>query len=220
MSAKTIAVTDAIWRYLIDVTVREPDVLVRLRAETARLSSSGMQISPEQGQFMALLIELMGARRTIEVGVFTGYSSLCVALALPSDGRLLACDVSADFTSIARRYWREAGVESKIELVLGAALSTLDARLALGERGSYDFAFIDADKVNYGGYYDRCLELCRPGGLIAIDNALWSGKVADANAQDSDTLAIRELNARVSRDPRVSSSLVPIGDGLLLARKR
>jgi predicted O-methyltransferase YrrM len=220
VSAKTIPVTDAIWQYLIDVTVREPEVLAKLRAETARMPSGGMQISPEQGQFMALLVELIGARRALEVGVFTGYSSLRVALALPPDGLLLACDVSADFTNIARRYWREAGVESKIDLQLGPALATLDARLALGEQGSYDFAFIDADKSNYGGYYERCLELLRPGGLIMIDNTLWSGKVADPSQQDADTVAIRQLNSRVAGDARVSSSLVPIGDGVFLVRKR
>jgi predicted O-methyltransferase YrrM len=220
MSAKTIAVTDTIWQYLIDVTVREPAVLGKLRDETARMPSAGMQISPEQGQFMALLIELIGARRTLEIGVFTGYSSLCVALAMPTDGRLLACDVSPEFTNVARRYWRDAGVEHKIDLRLGPALTTLDSRLAQGERGSYDFAFIDADKANYGGYYERCFELLRTGGLLAVDNTLWSGKVADPSQRDADTVAIRELNARVSNDLRVSSSLVPIGDGLLLARKR
>src|SRR5450432_4173144 len=151
MSARTIAVTETIWQYLVDVTVREPAVLGRLRAETARMPNGGMQISPEQGQFMALLVELVGARRALEVGVFTGYSSLRVALALPADGRLVACDVSAEFTNVARRYWREAGVEHKIELELGPALGTLDALLGRGERGRFDFAFIDADKVNYGG---------------------------------------------------------------------
>jgi predicted O-methyltransferase YrrM len=220
MSAKTIPVTDAIWQYLIDVTVREPAVLGKLRDETSRMPSGGMQISPEQGQFMALLIELIGARRAIEVGVFTGYSSLRVALALPADGRLIACDVSEEYTNTARRYWREAGVEEKIELRLGPALATLDALVAQGERGTFDFAFIDADKANYGGYYERCLELVRPGGLVAVDNTLWGGAVADANKQDADTRAIRELNAKVADDARVSSSLVPIGDGLLLARKR
>jgi predicted O-methyltransferase YrrM len=220
MSAKTIAVTDAIWQYLINVTVREPAVLAKLRDETGRMPSGGMQISPEQGQFMALLIELIGARRGLEIGVFTGYSSLCVALAMPADGHLLACDVSVEYTNVARRYWREAGVERKIDLQLGPALTTLEARLALGERGSYDFAFIDADKANYGGYYERCLELLRSGGLLAVDNTLWSGKVADPSQRDADTVAIRELNARVSDDARVTSSLVPIGDGLLLARKR
>ena len=220
MSAKTIPVTEAIWQYLIDVTVREPAVLGKLRDETSRMPSGGMQISPEQGQFMALLVELIGARRAIEVGVFTGYSSLRVALALPADGRIVACDVNEEYTNVARRYWREAGVEGKIELRLGPALATLNALVAQGERGTFDFAFIDADKANYGGYYERCFELVRPGGLVAADNTLWSGAVADPNKQDADTRAIRELNAKVADDPRVSSSLVPIGDGLLLARKR
>jgi predicted O-methyltransferase YrrM len=220
VSAKTIPVTDAIWQYLLDVTVREPAVLTKLRDETGRMPRGGMQISPEQGQFMALLVELIGARRAIEVGVFTGYSSLRVALALPADGKLVACDVSEEFTNVARRYWREAGVESKVDLRLGPALATLNALIAEGGRGTYDFAFIDADKSNYDGYYERCLELMRPGGLIAVDNTLWSGAVADASKQDPDTRAIRELNAKIPDDPRVSSSLVPIGDGLLLARKR
>jgi predicted O-methyltransferase YrrM len=220
VSAKTIPVTDAIWQYLIDVTVREPAVLTKLRDETSRMPQGGMQISPEQGQFMALLVELIGARRAIEVGVFTGYSSLRVALAMPVDGYIVACDVSEEYTTVARRYWREAGVESKVELRLGPALATLNALVAQGARESFDFAFIDADKSNYGGYYERCLELVRPGGLIAVDNTLWSGAVADPSKQDADTRAIRELNAKIADDPRVSSSLVPIGDGLLLARKR
>ncbi len=220
MSAKTIPVTDTIWQYLLDATVREPAVLSKLRDETSRMPRGGMQISPEQGQFMALLVELIGARRAIEVGVFTGYSSLCVACALPADGQLVACDVSEEFTNVARRYWREAGVEAKIDLRLGPALATLNALIAQGGRGTYDFAFIDADKSNYDGYYERCLELVRSGGLIAVDNTLWSGAVADPSKQDPDTRAIRELNAKITDDPRVTSSLVPIGDGLLLARKR
>jgi caffeoyl-CoA O-methyltransferase len=220
VSAKTIPVTDAIWQYLMDATVREPAILGKLRDETSRMPSGGMQISPEQGQFMALLVELIGARRAIEVGVFTGYSSLRVALALPPDGRIVACDVSEEYTNVARRYWREAGVDGKIELRLGPALGTLDALVAEGQNESFDFAFIDADKANYGGYYERCLALLRSGGLLAVDNTLWSGAVADPKKQDPDTRAIRELNGKVADDPRVSSSLVPIGDGLLLARKR
>jgi caffeoyl-CoA O-methyltransferase len=220
MSAKTIAVTDAIWQYLIDVTVREPAVLGKLRDETARLPNGGMQISPEQGQFMALLIELIGAKRTLEVGTFTGYSALRVALALPPEGRVLACDVSEEYTNVARRYFREAGLEHKLELRIGPALATLDALLSEGQAGSFDFAFIDADKANYGGYYERCLSLLRPGGLLGVDNTLWNGAVADPSKRDPDTQAIRELNARVADDSRVSASLVPIGDGLLLARKR
>ena len=220
MSAKTIAVTEAIWQYLIDVTVREPAVLGKLREETLRLPNGGMQISPEQGQFMALLVELIGAKRTLEVGTFTGYSALRVALALPPEGRVLACDVSEEYTNVARRYFREAGLEHKLELRIGPALATLDALLSEGQAGSFDFAFIDADKGNYGGYYERCLSLLRPGGLLGVDNTLWNGAVADQSKRDPDTQAIRELNARVADDGRVSASLVPIGDGLLLARKR
>ncbi len=220
MSAKTIAVTDAIWQYLVDVTVREPQALAKLRDETSRMPSGGMQISPEQGQFMALLVELLGVKRALEVGVFTGYSSIRVALAMPADGHLVACDVSEEYTNVARRYWREAGVDQKIELRLGPALATLNALIAEGARSSFDFAFIDADKSNYGAYYERILELVRAGGLIAVDNTLWSGAVADPSRKDPDTRAIRDLNAKISSDPRVSASLVPIGDGLLLARKR
>jgi predicted O-methyltransferase YrrM len=220
VSKRTTEVTDAVWQYLLEVTVREPDVLARLRAETARLPSSGMQISPEQGRFMALLVELIGARRCIEVGVFTGYSSLVVALALPADGRLVACDVSDEWTRIARRYWEEAGVSDKIELKLAPGAQTLQALLADGQAGSFDFAFVDADKEGYSVYYEQCLSLVRSGGLLAFDNALWNGKVADPSARDPSTLAIKTLNARVCSDPRVSASLVPIGDGVLLARKR
>lgn len=220
MSATTIEMTEALHAYLVQTTVREPEPLARLRRETAALPSGGMQISPEQGQLMRLLIKLTGARRALEVGVFTGYSSTIVALALPDDGKLVACDVSAEWTAIARRYWREAGVEAKIELHLRPARETLDALLAAGQASSFDFAFIDADKEQYDAYYERCLRLLRPGGLLAIDNALWSGAVADPSAKDEATRALRALNAKVADDPRVDASLVPIGDGLYLARKR
>jgi predicted O-methyltransferase YrrM len=220
MSAATIAMTEALYGYLLRTTVREPDVLLRLRSETAKLPTGGMQISPEQGQLMRLLVELIGARRTLEVGVFTGYSSTCVALALPADGKLVACDVSEEWTNIARRYWREAGVVDKIELHVQPAQRTLDALIAAGESGRFDFAFIDADKTAYDAYYERCLTLLRPGGLLAVDNALWDGAVADDGDQRDNTRAIRALNAKMASDPRVSSSLVPIGDGLHLARKR
>jgi caffeoyl-CoA O-methyltransferase len=195
-------------------------VLRRLRDETSKLPSARMQISPEQGQLMGLLVELLGARRALEIGVFTGYSSTAVALALPPDGRLVACDLSQEWTNVARRYWREAGVESKIDLRLGPALASLDALVRDGQAGSFDFAFIDADKTSYGDYYERCLILLRAGGLLAVDNALWSGAVADPSDQRENTRAIRALNAKVSADERVSASLVPIGDGLFLARKR
>jgi len=220
MSVSTIAMTSALLGYLHETTLREPELLTRLRRETAALPDGGMQISPEQGQFMALLIELIGARRTLEVGVFTGYSSTVVALSLPADGKLVACDVSDEWTQIARRYWCEAGVESKIELHVRPAQQTLDALIAAGEAGSFDFAFIDADKTGYDAYYERCLTLLRPGGLIAVDNVLWNGDVANPDNQRESTRAIRALNAKIAADQRVTSSLVPIGDGLYLARKR
>jgi caffeoyl-CoA O-methyltransferase len=220
MSVATIAMTEALHGYLLNTTLREPELLARLRAETATLPSGGMQISPEQGQLMGLLIELTGARRTLEVGVFTGYSSTVVALALPADGRLVACDVSEEWTRVARRYWREAGVESKIELYVQPALQTLDALLVAGEAGSFDFAFIDADKTAYDAYYERCLTLLRPGGLVAVDNTLWSGAVADSTDQRESTRAIHALNVKMTADSRVTTSLIPIGDGLHLARKR
>jgi len=220
MSAATIAMTEALYGYLLKMTVREPQVLARLRQETAGLPGARMQISPEQGQLMGLLIELIGAKRTLEVGVFTGYSSTVVALALPREGKLVACDVSEEWTRIARRYWREAGVESKIELHVQPALQTLDALVASGQAASFDFAFIDADKVAYDAYYERCLTLLRPGGLITVDNTLWGGAVADERDQSESTQAIRALNAKIASDSRVTASLVPIGDGLYLAKKR
>jgi caffeoyl-CoA O-methyltransferase len=219
MSNKTFTLPDKLYRYLIDHSLREHDVLRRLREETLRLPMGRMQIAPEQGQLMQLLVRLLGAKRAIEVGVFTGYSSLSVALAMPPDGRLIACDVSESWTAIARRYWREAGVEAKIELKLAPALETLDSLLASGGAGTYDFAFIDADKTNYVAYYERLLKLLRPNGLVAIDNTLWDGAVADRRKKDADTTAIREFNRRVHADKRVLPSLVPIGDGLTLVLK-
>jgi predicted O-methyltransferase YrrM len=220
MSVRTLSLDTNLYDYLLAVSVREPRVLASLRDETAKLPNAGMQISPEQGQLMRLLVELIGARRCVEVGVFTGYSSLCVALALPDGGKLIACDVSAEYTEMARRYWREAGVHERIELRLAPALVTLDALIGSGQAGSFDFAFVDADKENYLGYYERCLTLLRPGGLLAIDNVLWGGTVADASNTSASTQAIRALNERIRGDERVSVSLVPIGDGLFLARKR
>ncbi len=219
MSRAHTTLTDSLAAYLREVTLRDDDILRRLREETAPLPLGIMQISPEQGQFMQLLIEMLGARRTIEVGVFTGYSSLCVARALPPDGTIAACDVSEEWTSIARRYWAEAGVTHKIDLKLAPATETLDAMIGAGQ-GGYDFAFIDADKENYGRYYEQCLRLLRVGGLIAIDNVLWHGGVCDPAANDADTVAIRALNASLLTDYRVTLSMVPIGDGLTLARKR
>ena len=220
MSNRTISLTDSLHEYLLEVSLREADLLRRLREETAADPLARMQISPEQGQFMALLARLTGARRCIEVGVFTGYSSICVASALPADGRIVACDVSEHWTSIARRYWVEAGVARKIDLRLAPALETLDALAAAGEAGTYDFVFVDADKTEYVAYYERALVLLRPGGLVVVDNTLWSGRVADPEVADEDTVALRHFNEHLHRDARIDLSLVPIGDGLTLARKR
>ena len=219
MSKQTLGLEQSLYDYLLSVSLREPTILTQLRQETAQMPRSIMQISPEQGQFMALLIKLIGAKKTLEVGVFTGYSSLVVALALPADGKIVACDVSEEYTSVARRYWQQAGVEDKIDLHIAPALETLDNLLTAGEAETFDFAFIDADKSNYDNYYEQCLELIRPGGLIAIDNVLWSGKVADTEIQDNQTNKIRALNRKLHQDSRITLSLVPIADGLTLAMK-
>lgn len=220
MRRQTLDLNDELYDYLLSVSLREPPVLARLREETAELPRAVMQISPEQGQFMALLAELMGARRVLEVGTFTGYSALVVALALPADGRVVACDVDEDTTAVARRYWAEAGVADRIDLRLGPAVDTLAGLLAEGAAGTFDFAFIDADKENYDAYYESALALLRPGGLVVIDNVLWSGAVADPERQDPDTTALRALNAKLHGDRRISLSLLPVGDGITLARKR
>lgn len=220
MSQGTLAVTPAIQRYLLDHSLREPAVLSRLRAVTGAMPQAQMQISAEQGQFLQFLARLTNARQCIEVGTFTGYSTLAVALVLPGDGRIVACDVSVEWTQIARQYWREAGVDARIDLRIAPALDTLDALLAQGHTDSFDFALIDADKGNYLGYYERVLALLRPGGLIAVDNTLWHGAVADPSVHDADTNALRAFNDRVHKDDRVDLSLVPIGDGLTLLRKR
>ena len=220
MSKQTLGLENHIYQYLLSVSIREPDVLTKLRQETAKHPRNIMQISPEQGQFMALLVQLMGAKKALEIGVFTGYSSLVVALALPPDGKMVACDVSEEYTSIARRYWEQAGVADKIDLRIAPAIATLDRLIAAGETDTFDFAFIDADKSSYDDYYERALKLIRPGGLIAIDNVLWSGQVADSNIQDNRTKKIRALNEKIHQDERVTPSMIPIGDGLTLARKR
>jgi predicted O-methyltransferase YrrM len=220
MSNRSISLTDSLYEYLLSVSLREPQLLLDLREETAAMPSARMQISPEQGQFMALLTRLMGARRCLEVGVFTGYSSLAVAMALPDDGRIIACDVSEKWTSIARNYWRAAAVDHKIDLRLAPALETLDALIATGHTGSFDLAFIDADKTNYLAYYERVLVLLRQGGLLLVDNTLWSGKVADPEVADADTVALRHFNESLHADSRVDLSLLPMGDGLTLVRKR
>ncbi|MBD2663835.1 caffeoyl-CoA O-methyltransferase [Richelia sinica FACHB-800] len=219
MSRKTLGLEPQLYDYLLAISLREPEILTQLREETANHRLSQMQISPEQGQFMALLVQLIGAKKTLEVGVFTGYSSLSVALALPADGKVVACDVSEEFTSIARRYWEKAGIADKIDLRIAPAVETLDHLLAAGEAETFDFAFIDADKGNYENYYERSLQLVRPGGLIAIDNVLWSGRVADPENQENSTNVIRAFNQKLHQDQRVTLSLVPIGDGLTLARK-
>ncbi len=220
MSNRTIPLDARLHGYLLEHSVRESAVKRRLREVTAGLEWSGMQIAPEQGQLMALLVELIGARRILEIGTFTGYSALCMAEAMPADGTLICCDLNAEWTDIARGFWREAGVEERIDLRLAPALETLDALLAQGGEGQFDMAFVDADKGNYTRYFERCLTLVRPGGLILFDNTLWDGRVADPDDRDEDTLAIRALNDRLLGDQRVSLSLVPIGDGLTLARKR
>ena len=220
MTRRTNHLPDDLYRYLLDVSVREADVLRRLREETATLPNANMQIGPEQGQFMGLLVELIGAKYALEVGTFTGYSALAVAMALPFDGRVIACDLSEEWTSIGRPFWEEAGQAHKIELRLGPAIDSLDGLLAQGRAGGFDFAFIDADKGGYAAYFERCLQLVRRGGLIAIDNTLWEGKVVDAEVTDEDTEAIRRFNEKLKDDERVSLSLVLIGDGLTLARKR
>jgi predicted O-methyltransferase YrrM len=220
MANKTIGISDELAKYVVQVGAREPDVLARLRVETAAMPNHGMQIAPEQGAFLALLVQLVGARRCLEVGTFTGYSSTAVALALQEGGRLLCCDVSEEWTSVARRYWDEAGVADKVELRVAPAAETLDQLLAHGEESTYDFAFVDADKAGYDGYYERLLRLVRPGGLIALDNTLWGGRVLEAEAEDEDTRAIQALNAKLAGDERVSLSLVPMADGVTLALRR
>lgn len=220
MSNRTLELDDRTYQYLLAHSLREDPALAQLRAETASHPQVNMQIAPEQGQFMQMLVRLTGARRAIEVGVFTGYSSLAVLLAMPPDGCLLALDVSAVYTAVARRHWQLAGVADRVELVLAPAEDTLDARLAAGEAAFYDFAFIDADKTGYLGYYERLLKLVRPGGLIVVDNTLWHGEVANPANREADTVALREFNDVLHADPRIDLALVPVGDGLTLARRR
>ncbi len=219
MSRRTLNLDDQLYQYVLDVSVREHRELAALRAATRTHQHAGMQISPEQGQLLALLVKMLDARRTIEIGVFTGYSALTVALALPEDGRVLACDVSDEYTAVGKPYWQRAGVAHKIDLVLAPALQTLDAQLAQGQAGRFDFAFIDADKTGYDNYYERCLQLLRTGGLIAIDNVLWGGAVARPS-NDADTRSLQTLNLKLRDDARIDLALLPIGDGLTLARKR
>ncbi len=217
--SRTLKITEELAAYVSRLGARETPAQIRCREETARLPMAQMQIGPDQGALMALLAKLIGARRALEIGVFTGYSALAVTLALPPEGRLVALDISKDFADRARTYWKDAGVEGKIDLRLGPAIETLDRMLAAGE-DPFDFAFIDADKRNYDAYYERVLKLLRPGGLVALDNMLWSGLVADPTIADADTVALRALNAKIHADARVDMALATIGDGVLLARKR
>ena len=217
--SRTWTLSEGMYSYMIANSLREPDVMRRLRAATAAMPNAIMQISPEQGQFMALLVELLSARRIIEVGTFTGYSALAMARALPDDGKIVTCDVSEEYAAVGRPFWREAGVEDRIEVRIGPAVDTLAALRTEGE-GRFDFAFIDADKTNYLAYYEACVALIRPGGLVAVDNVFWVGSVADPTDQEESTEAIRKLNAHIHQDPRVSVSMLPLGDGLYLARKR
>jgi predicted O-methyltransferase YrrM len=220
MSNRTLAIDDRLYQYLFDHSVRETPVMRELRELTLQHELARMQIAPEQGQLMALLVELLDARRAIEIGTFTGYSALCIAQAMPGDGELICCDINEEWTAIAQRYWERAGVSDRIDLRIAPALETLDGLIRAGETGLFDMAFIDADKTNYRDYYERCLELLRPGGLVMFDNTLWGGSVADPADREEDTVALRELNELLHKDHRVTISLVPIGDGLTLARKR
>ncbi len=220
MSNKTLFLSDKLYEYMLSVSLREPEILRQLREETSHDPMTYLQISPEQGQFMSLLVKLMGATKALEVGVYTGYSSLCIALALPSHGKMIACDVNKEWTATARRYWQKAGVSEKIDLYLSPAIETMDKLCINNQAGTFDFVFIDADKVNYDGYYERALDLLRPGGLIVIDNVFWSGQVVDSEVMDRDTVAIRSLNEKLHQDKRIELSLIPIADGLTLALKR
>lgn len=220
MSRTTWGLSEALQDYVLSVSTRPTPARTRLREATSKLTNAGMQISVEQGEFMHLLVRAIGATRCLEVGTFTGYSALVVAEALPDNGRLIACDVSDEYTSVGRPFWTEAGVAHKIDLRLGPAVETLDALLASGAAGTFDFVFIDADKNNYDAYYERALTLLHPGGLVGIDNTLWHGRVIEPDADDADTRAIRALNEKLQKDERIDLALLPIGDGLTLCRKR
>lgn len=220
MSNKSIGLSDELHEYLLSVSLRESDVMRELREETAEHPKSQMQVAPEQAQFFQLLVKLIGARRALEVGVFTGYSALAVARVLPSTGTLVACDVSEEYTRVARRYWAEAGVADRIDLRIAPAAETLSALLDAGEAGTFDFSFIDADKEQYDTYYEKSLELLRPGGVIALDNVFRDGRVTDPDIDDESVRAIQRLNEKIHDDERVEISMLPLADGLTLAMKR
>lgn len=220
MSDVTLNLTPEVYEYLQKVSLREPEILQKLRVQTHKMSMGQMQICPEQGQFMQFLVEILGAKKTLDIGVFTGYSALVVALALPADGKVIGCDINGEWTTIAKRFWEMANVSAKMDLRLAPALETLNELIANGEAGTFDFAFIDADKANYPNYYELCLKLVRVGGVIAIDNVLWDGRVADLANTENNTVVIRKLNTMLSQDERITLSMLPIGDGLTLARKR
>ncbi|WP_152221455.1 O-methyltransferase [Pseudomonas sp. SCB32] len=220
MTTRTLNLDDTLYQYLLDVSLRDSPIKANLRAETAALPMSRWQVAPEQGQFLALLVKLIGARRLLEVGTFTGYSALCMAEALPADGHLLCCDLPGDYNEIARAHWREAGVDTRIELRLGPALSTLESLMVGGEDGCFDLVFIDADKARYSTYFEYALSLLRSGGLVVFDNVLWSGRVLEVEPESADTRAIQQLNRALKEDARIDYSLVPIGDGMSLCRKR
>jgi len=220
MPGKTLNLTDELYDYMLSVSVSESDILSRLREETAKDDLTElMQITPDQGKFMAFIVSLIGSKRTIEVGVSTGYSSLITALALPDDGLVVACDVNRDYTSIAERYWKEAGVDNKIDLRIAPAVETLKKLIDDGYSATFDFAFIDADKTNYDNYYEYSLQLLRKGGVIVLDNVFWGGAVIDKSAIDDDTNAIRAINEKVYQDKRVNMTMLPVADGLTLAMK-
>ncbi|MCF6148781.1 MAG: methyltransferase domain-containing protein [Candidatus Kuenenia sp.] len=220
MANRTLFLTNELYKYMISSSVREPDILRQLRRETSHDQMSAMQISPEQGQFMAFLLKLQKATKAIEIGVYTGYSSLCIALALPPDGKLVACDINKEWTSVAQRYWEKAGVSKKIDLHLAPGIETLNHLISNGNANTYDFIFIDADKKNYDIYYERAINLLRPGGIIVIDNVFWLGKVTDHKIIDDETNAIQRLNKKLHNDERIDLSMIPVGDGLTLAMKR
>jgi len=220
MTARTLNLDDALYQYLLDVSLRETPLLKRLRDETQALPMARWQVAPEQGQFLALLVKLAGARRLLEVGTFTGYSALCMAAALPADGSLMCCDIPGDYNAIARRYWQEAGLAGRIDLRLAPALETLAELERQGQGGQFDLVFIDADKANYPSYLEHALRLLRVGGLAVFDNTLWSGRVLETSPESADTRAIQALNLALKEDVRVDLSLLPLGDGLTLCRKR